>query len=770
VSTFSNVLKLPLVQQFKSNELIKNPYAIAGLAVLLLATLALTVAINRDQSSAVSNAQVATNSALYVSPSGLDTNDGASPSTPLKTIQAALNKATPGTTINLAEGIYREKPATKIHGTVDAPIIIKGPELGKDKAGRYKAVLHGTGRIFNIDHNYYVLDGFTIDGNESLKDRTYPTTLAAVEAFKDANQADTVDSKLIYIGSADTTRDLTGIKITNMFLHGAGTECIRIRNNAQNNIVENSVIEWCGMYGGGSSDQYKYHNGEGVYIGTSPKSTTQPMYANDGSSFNIIRNNTIYTFGSECLEVKENAHDNTFENNDCRYNDEPYSYLGSNIELRGYNNKIIGNTIMGSRSIGLKMKSDSTSYTQGGNSAQNNNFSEIANESIRNDQSTAQGLFCGNTFTGTILVGSSVGNPTAPCPTPTNTPTPTLTGTLSPTPMACVNSTASWQNTSIPAQTGTFTATFLVTPNNANLDGVLGFSNGVADAFSDLAAVVRFNDVGSIDARNGSAYQAATSVAYSPGIQYAVRMEINVSTRRYSVYVKPVSSAVEQTIAANYTFRSEQASVTTLSNMGMISDPGLTMSRCALTVTQPTPTPTLTPTPTPTAGPPTNTPTPTIPSQTYTLYPIADSYVNSGSSGTNYGTRTTMIVDSSPTNISYLKFDLTPLAGKTIVNATLRVRTSSDGSSNSHRVKPVSSTTWTETGIKYSNRPSLGSTVATISSGGRTNTWQQVAITSTVAANVGNLFSLGIDSSGSDSITFSTRESSYKPELVIQVQ
>lgn len=383
-----------------------------------------------------SKAQTANN--LYVDPLGLDSNTGTSPSVPLKTIQAALDKATAGTTIYLAPGTYRERLTTKTDGTQTAPITLKGPEHGKTKTSRYQAVLFGTGRIVNVNHSHYVFDGFTIDGQEALTNEQYPTNLADVRAFKDAVQDRAINTKLMYIGSADTTRDLTGIVIKNMFLHGAGGECIRLRNNAHHNEIVDSVIEWCGMYGPNDDiSQYKYHNAEGVYIGTSPKSTDQPMAANDTSSFNTIKNNIIYTYGSECMEVKENAHDNLFETNDCGFNDEPYNFLGSNIELRGYNNQIIGNLISNSRSIGLKMKSDNTTYTQGGNISKQNAFSNISNESIRNDQVTAQGIFCENTFTGTILVGRSVGNPTAACPqptpTPTNTPTPTKTPTPTPT-------------------------------------------------------------------------------------------------------------------------------------------------------------------------------------------------------------------------------------------------------------------------------------------------------------------------------------------------
>ena len=64
---------------------------------------------------------------------------------------------------------------------------------------------------------------------------------------------------------------------------------------------------------GNDVDQYKYHNAEGVYVGTSRKSTDQPLYANDTSNNIVVRDSTINTYGSECFEVKENAHHNRME-------------------------------------------------------------------------------------------------------------------------------------------------------------------------------------------------------------------------------------------------------------------------------------------------------------------------------------------------------------------------------------------------------------------------------------------------------------------------
>jgi hypothetical protein len=343
---------------------------------------------------------------LYVSPTGNDAGDG-SAGAPLRTIQAALDKATPGTQINLAPGEYHEKLQTKIDGVPDAPIWITGPESGKDKSGRYQATLYGTGRIFSIDHSYYILDGFTIDGQEKLPRTTeLPTDVATIDAFKDSVKELVQDSKLIYIGAGEATHDVTGVTITNMFLARAGTECVRLRNNAHDNTITDSVIEYCGMFGKQKDDGVQravYHNGEGVYIGTSPKSETQPMHANDGSSRNVVTRNTIRTFGSECFNVKENAHDNVFEENICSDNAESTEFQGSNIELRGHSNIVRDNQISNSAGVNVKIKSDEQEYDKGGNTVQDNRMSDAPAALLFNSLAPP-GPMCGNVVTARTMV------------------------------------------------------------------------------------------------------------------------------------------------------------------------------------------------------------------------------------------------------------------------------------------------------------------------------------------------------------------------------
>src|SRR5215475_9957147 len=70
---------------------------------------------------------------VYVSPTGSAAGSG-SQSDPLLTIQAAVNLATPGTTIMVAAGTYAENVKINVSGTPDAPISLvsaDGPGAAK---------------------------------------------------------------------------------------------------------------------------------------------------------------------------------------------------------------------------------------------------------------------------------------------------------------------------------------------------------------------------------------------------------------------------------------------------------------------------------------------------------------------------------------------------------------------------------------------------------------------------------------------------------------
>lgn len=146
---------------------------------------------------------------------------------------------------------------------------------------------------------------------------------------------------------------------------------------------------------------------------------------------------------------------------------------------------------------------------------------------------------------------------------------------------SCVTSAGTWQNTGFGAQTGTFTAEFDAVPSLARMDGVSGLSNGNASAYSALAAAVRFNTAGTIDARNGATYSASASIPYSAGLSYHFRLVVNVPAHTYSAYVRQGANP-ERLIGANFAFRTEQKSAVALTNLGLLASTG-NEQVCALT-------------------------------------------------------------------------------------------------------------------------------------------------------------------------------------------
>ena len=112
-------------------------------------------------------------------------------------------------------------------------------------------------------------------------------------------------------------------------------------------------------------------------------------------------------------------------------------------------------------------------------------------------------------------------------------------------------------------QAGSFEAAFDVTPLADNLDCFTGFAAAVPRHASDVAAIVRFNDSGKIDVRNGGSFVADQAVGYSANKVYRVRMVINVATRKYSVFVTPAGQPEVQ-LAKDFHFRSQQANVQVL--------------------------------------------------------------------------------------------------------------------------------------------------------------------------------------------------------------
>ena len=180
-----------------------------------------------------------------------------------------------------------------------------------------------------------------------------------------------------------------------------------------------------------------------------------------------------------------------------------------------------------------------------------------------------------------------------------------------------------------------------------------------------------------------------------------------------------------------------------------------------------TPTPSNTPTATQTSTA-TLSPTPTstpLPTTSLTFITNADAYVNQSSASTNYGNATTLQVDgaSDPDLESFIQFAVSGISG-TIQSAKLRVRATTNGSANGPAVYSTGNS-WTEAGLTWNNRPSRSSAAVDNKGSIGTNTWVEYNVTSSVPGNGTYSFVLAADSN--DAVTFSSRQGSYPPQLVI---
>jgi hypothetical protein len=137
---------------------------------------------------------------------------------------------------------------------------------------------------------------------------------------------------------------------------------------------------------------------------------------------------------------------------------------------------------------------------------------------------------------------------------------------------ACVTATmgGGWQNSPMSSQTGTFTATFDATPSASPTNSVVALSNGAQTAYANFACLARFNPSGDIDARNGGAYAAASTIPYSAGVSYHFRLAVNIAAQTYSIFVTPAGGS-ELTVGTNFGFR---ISDTTLNYWGVFVDSG----------------------------------------------------------------------------------------------------------------------------------------------------------------------------------------------------
>lgn len=177
--------------------------------------------------------------------------------------------------------------------------------------------------------------------------------------------------------------------------------------------------------------------------------------------------------------------------------------------------------------------------------------------------------------------GSDAMRPTGPETAPPGTLAP---GATPPTLDGCSPFGAAdpWWNQPFADQTGVFHAEFDATPSTSAIDAVVGLGDGAATGLTQLAAVVRFNAAGTIDARAGAEYRADATRPYEGGTRYHVRLDVNTFAHTYSAWLRNDAGTYD-VIARDYPFRSEQAGASRLNTgASKVDSTGGTLEVCGL--------------------------------------------------------------------------------------------------------------------------------------------------------------------------------------------
>jgi len=146
---------------------------------------------------------------------------------------------------------------------------------------------------------------------------------------------------------------------------------------------------------------------------------------------------------------------------------------------------------------------------------------------------------------------------------------------------------------------------------------------------------------------------------------------------------------------------------------------------------------------------------------------VADAYVDNTAPATNFGAASTLNVDAEPIQHSYLKFELTNLATKTITSAKLRLYVR-NGSVTGGSARRVTDTSWQEATVTYDSRPaSDGAALATL---GPVSEGQWYEFDVAGGVNGDGTLGLNITTTSTDGAHYASREDTVNPvRLVLTV-
>jgi hypothetical protein len=193
---------------------IKRPVIFTGLALSLAISLMVFGVVTTRAAST-----------WYAANTGNDANDCLSPATACQTIQAAVNKATAGDTVNVAAGVYNENVS------IPTPLTLNGAKAGVPFGTRTfgsasESKLNGT---FTINAPNVTIDGFSITKSVAL------FAAFGIVVNSSGNEALITNNIIDTVTTADTSGNGTAQGI---YLQG-GPDDVRIEANKITNIQSN---------------------------------------------------------------------------------------------------------------------------------------------------------------------------------------------------------------------------------------------------------------------------------------------------------------------------------------------------------------------------------------------------------------------------------------------------------------------------------------------------------------------------------------------------